>query len=337
MTFNPSAWIAEMDAQDPSTIVRNAEELKEKIDQFYNEYRKMAAVIEHIHTGVAISDPKQPDNPLIFVNPAFTEITQYTIEDVLGRNCRFMQGPETSVDTIKELRNAIQRREPVVVEILNHKKDGSIFWNELRISPVYDDDDELLYFIGLTTDVTERKENEKKMHFHANHDPLTRLPNRKYLMDTWEERVKEAHDALAVLFIDLNGFKSINDNLGHHVGDEVLQAVAHRLKAEAAQLNGFVARISGDEFVIAREAEQLTNGELMRVGKQVLQALVAPVTTSKGEVTPEACIGISTIMDADDHRSFERLIQEADAAMYRGKEEGGNQVFYFDESHETHK
>jgi len=121
----------------------------------------LAAAIANTVTGVTISNPNLPDNPLIFVNKGFEVLTGYTADEVLGRNCRFLQGEETDQETIADIRRAIRERKPITSEVLNYRKDGTSFWNELTISPVFDESGDLLYFVGLQSDVTRRKQAEQ--------------------------------------------------------------------------------------------------------------------------------------------------------------------------------
>jgi|GEM_PF-1267810 len=130
------------------------------LQQAVHKNSQLAAAISHIATGVTLSDPALPDNPLIFVNPGFTAMTGYTAEAALGKNCRFLQGPETAPDTMNDLRQALAQRQPFTGTLLNYRQDGTPFWNELTISPVFDSDGKLINFVGLQTDVTARKQAE---------------------------------------------------------------------------------------------------------------------------------------------------------------------------------
>lgn len=119
-------------------------------------------LLQEVAEGITITDPLQADNPLVYVNPGFTAMTGYTPEEALGRNCRFLQGPATDPLSVGQLREVIARRERGVVELLNYRKDGSTFWNSVSISPVFDGDGKLIYFIGIQMDVTERRLRERK-------------------------------------------------------------------------------------------------------------------------------------------------------------------------------
>ena len=142
------------------TDITQKKQAEVALTQAMQENSQLAAAISHIGTGVTLSDPTLPDNPIIFVNAGFTAITGYTAEAMLGKNCRFLQGPDTDLDTIAELRRAIAQRQTFTGTLLNYRQDGTPFWNELTINPVFDQDGALINFVGLQTDVTARKQAE---------------------------------------------------------------------------------------------------------------------------------------------------------------------------------
>lgn len=143
-----------------ATDITDRKLAEEALNQAIQENDRLAAAISHLSTGVVISDPRLPDNPVIFANSGFTATTGYSVAEVLGRNCRFLQGKETDPATVKQLRQAIAQGQPFTGVLLNYRKDGSSFWNELTINPVFDNEGKLINFIGLQTDVTARKQAE---------------------------------------------------------------------------------------------------------------------------------------------------------------------------------
>ncbi|XHX80091.1 MAG: EAL domain-containing protein [Stenomitos frigidus ULC029] len=145
------------------TDITQRKQREAALKQAVHQNSQLAAAISHIGTGVTLSDPTLPDSPIVFVNPGFTAITGYAAEAVLGKNCRFLQGPETDPNTVKELRQAIAQHKPFTGTLLNYRQDGTPFWNELIISPVFDDDGTLINFVGLQTDVTARKQAEAEL------------------------------------------------------------------------------------------------------------------------------------------------------------------------------
>ncbi|MDP9426965.1 MAG: PAS domain-containing protein, partial [Actinomycetota bacterium] len=150
------------------------------------------------------------------MNPRFEQITGYGAEEILGQNCRFLANGDREQPGIDELRIAIKEGREWSGPLRNHKKDGTLFWNELYIAPVRDEDGRVVNFIGVQKDVTERKKLEEKLAHQAFHDPLTDLPNRSLFLDRVDHALKRASrrgDRVAVLFMDLDNFKVINDSL----------------------------------------------------------------------------------------------------------------------------
>ncbi|WP_258808168.1 EAL domain-containing protein [Pseudidiomarina sp. CB1] len=284
--------------------------------------------VESSNNGVVISDASQKPYPIIYANPAFKEITGYQDDnDLLGRSCSFLQGPETDPATVAKIRHALQTRTEVRVTILNYRKDGTPFWNDLLISPVRDGD-KVTHFIGLQSDITDRVEREEALEFMAKHDVLTRLPNRNALEDHLARALAMTGEDAAqvfVLFIDLDGFKPINDSLGHAVGDRILVETAERLRQQIGP-GDLLARFGGDEFVAVvtsvQEREQVT----LLVGRLLAQ-FHNPYRFDDLEVSLSATVGI-----ADNSADFNypvELIQRADVAMYEAKRRGGSSWHWY--------
>jgi PAS domain S-box-containing protein len=154
------------------TDITQRKQAEVALQQAMHQNSQLAAAISHIGTGVTLSDPTLPDNPLIFVNPGFTAITGYTAEAALGKNCRFLQGPETDPSTMNKLRQAIAQHQPFTGTLLNYRQDGTPFWNELTLNPVFGDDGTLINFVGLQTDVTARKQAEATLERLRRHHEL---------------------------------------------------------------------------------------------------------------------------------------------------------------------
>lgn len=154
-------------------------------------------LLGEIAEGIAVSDPRQPDNPLVYVNPAFCQLTGYSEEEVLGRNCRFLQGEESNQSELDRLRAAIREQQPCIVELLNYRKDGTKFWNNLSINPVFDDSGEIVYFTGIQMDVTRRKELEdqqKRFVGDLAHELKTPIAAMMGLTDTLERQPQLSAD-----------------------------------------------------------------------------------------------------------------------------------------------
>ncbi|MGV8874294.1 MAG: diguanylate cyclase domain-containing protein [Rhodococcus sp. (in: high G+C Gram-positive bacteria)] len=284
----------------------------------------LSRAIHATATGVTIVDAQRPNMPLIFVNEAFQQITGYRRSEVLGANCRFLQGPDTDVEDIRAAREALAAGVHHVGLLLNYRKDGSPWWNELRLSPVRDGDGTLTHYFGFQSDVTARVEAEKEVARLATHDPLTGLPNRAGFFAGLDDYLTDAARSggqIAVLFIDLDGFKQVNDSLGHEVGDDVLAAVAGRVR-ETLGDTGLLGRLSGDEFVAV--VPGVGNGSpqdiVHRVTADILDAFRAPHRVSGREISIGASIGVALFPHHG--RSSQELMGAADVAMYAAKKSG---------------
>ncbi|WP_228127047.1 sensor domain-containing phosphodiesterase [Kangiella aquimarina] len=282
--------------------------------------------VESSTHGLLISDARADDYPTIYANQAFEEITGYSQEDILGKNCRMLQGPDTDQKTRKAIKKALQNNEEISTVIKNYKKDGTPFWNELLISPVKDAHGKVTHFIGLQNDITERIQRQEALEFNASHDPLTHLKNRsaleRYLME-WVKSNDNSHN-IYILFIDLDGFKPINDSLGHEFGDQVLVETAQRLNNEIVEPN-MLARFGGDEFVAV--IQDLTDHEQVEVlARKLLTIVGESYKVDDIEVSLSAAIGIASSEESFKHPM--ELIQRADIAMYEAKKRGGSYIYW---------
>ncbi|MDG4867210.1 EAL domain-containing protein [Guyparkeria sp. 1SP6A2] len=296
--------------------------------------RTLERSVEASIHGVVITDARQPDHPIIYTNAAFTRISGYSADEIIGRNCRFLQGKDTDPEAIAEIRDGVARREPVRVLLRNYRKDGKPFWNELHVSPVEDDSGEVTHFVGLQNDVSEYKSYEASLAYHATHDTLTGLTNRAMFEDRLSHMVeisRRRRTRVAVLFIDLDEFKPINDSLGHAVGDKILIEVARRLEHEM-RAEDTLARFGGDEFV-ALLADIQTEEDALLAAERLLPTVSRPYRVDEHELYLSASIGI-TISEPDTDQPLS-LIQQADMAMYRAKQQGRNTCQIFNEEINT--
>lgn len=278
--------------------------------------------------GVLIVDAQAADMPLVYANAAFLQMSGYEREEVLGQNCRFMSGSETDPDMLALLRTAIAQQREVRVTLVNYRKDGTPFWNELFISPVPDDAGIITHFVGIQQDVSIQKAHEQNLVHQATHEPLTGLPNRGVL----EERLQAAYEnarkkksLLALLYIDLDDFKPVNDTLGHFVGDQLLKAVARRLSGILAPGDMLIG-VGGDEFVILLPALE-ENAQALVVAEGVLRVLDRPHRIDGHEIHVTCSIGIAVNDNAVEYAS--ELIQHADMAMYLAKRDGRNTYHWY--------
>ena len=280
--------------------------------------------------GVIIAHDTGPDHLIEYVNPAFERITGYSLDEVVGRDSRFMAAPGLDVDERSRMREALREHRSVHVVLRNLRKNGELFWNDMHITPVHDENGKVTHFVGILNDVTASKQRADHLEHEVNHDSLTGLPNRTLLWDRLDHAVHLAqrHQTLvATVLIDLDNFKTINDTFGHDAGDAVLKVVARRLQS-AVRDSDTVARMSGDEFVMVL-VDQPTLRFTLRMVERVLRALVMPVSFNGSEIAMGASLGVAAY--PNDGRTPADLIRAADMAMYRAKHSGGGVHFYSSE------
>ncbi|MBM9469369.1 GGDEF domain-containing protein [Nakamurella leprariae] len=243
--------------------------------------------------GVTIADALAPDVPLVYANAAFERMTGYPLDEVIGRNCRFLQGPDTDPTAPQAIRQAMAAGREIQIVLLNQRKDGTTFWNDLGISPVRDDDGRITHFIGYQLDVTERVEWEQELTELAHRDALTGLSTRDHLLDQLEELLADAGDdqAVAVLTIDLAGFSEINETFGYDVGNVVLRGVADRL-ATVTGPDDLLAHGDADNFLLVRPTtadDAAATAEWL--AEQVTEALQGQIPTPVLPITARAHCG----------------------------------------------
>lgn len=292
-----------------------------------SDLRLAAKVFEHNSEAIIVTDA---NNNIVMVNHAFTLITGYGEEEVMGKNPRFLASGRQSVQSYQAMWAELLAKNTWRGEIWNKRKNGEVFPEWLTISTVRDEQGVVTHYIGVFIDITERKQEEERIIRLANYDPLSGLPNRNLLTDRVEQGVAQAErhgSKLAMLFIDLDHFKHINDSLGHDIGDELLKQVAERLKA-CLRRTDTLARQGGDEF-IALVTDIDSESEAGYVAEKMLSACGGgfQVEGHLLHVTPS--IGIS--LCPDDGNTQVQLMRNADLAMYRAKDSGRNRFAFYEE------
>lgn len=307
-------------------------------DRSEEKLRLLASAVEYAEDSILITTThlERPGPSIVFVNSAFTRMTGYTAEEAIGQTPRILQGPKTDRAVLERLRENMIRGEVFYGEAINYRKDGTEFYNEWHIEPIRNDRDEVTHYLAIQRDMTERKKAEKQLYYKAFHDSLTGLPNRAMFMKRLGEALAELKESpeedFAVLFMDLDCFKVINDSLGHLAGDKLLVALADRLETCLRQKDT-VARLGGDEFgILLREV----NGrkQLPAIVERLQKELNQPLTIESTEIFPTTSIGIVFSGDRDRetiHRCKPvELLRDADIAMYRAKGRGKAHSVIFD-------
>lgn len=295
--------------------------------------------ISRLNDIVLITEAGSVDEPgprIVFVNDAFERQTGYSPGEALGQSPRLLQGPRTQRAELDRIRLALEQAKPVRTELINYKKNGEAFWLELDIVPVDYFNRGLTHWVAVARDITARKVAEEEIEHLAFYDTLTQLPNRQLLMDNLR-LVLARHDnpekTGALMFIDLDNFKVLNDTRGHATGDLLLQKVANRLNA-CVRLRDTVARLGGDEFVVLLEdlgddpAKARVRAEV--VARKILTTLSEPCELAGHPYDGTCSIGITLI--TQHQQNVGELLKQADLAMYQAKAAGRNTVCFFDPS-----
>ena len=268
------------------------------------------------------------DHRIVAINDAFEKLFGYSPTDAIGQELdSLIATPETLVEAL-EFTRRVRWGEQIYGSGRRKRKDGSLVDVEVYGMPVIVGGEQV-GILGVYQDVSSRKQAEEQLHYMATHDLLTNLPNRFLFNDRLNQAVAKAKRGdrrFAVLFLDLDGFKEVNDRFGHQKGDGILQQVAERLKG-CLRGSDTLARLGGDEFSLILEDIQETRSAAA-VPQKLLAALAAPFYLDENEITITASIGVS--LYPDDGDSTELLLKQADTAMYRAKEIGGNIYVYFD-------
>ena len=289
--------------------------------------RQWAKAFESTQDGVVICDAA---GLIDSVNRAFTEITGYAPEDVIGRSPALLQSGRHDACFYQAMWAGLAQDGHWRGEVWNRRRDGEVFPEWLTISAVRDDAGLVTNYVGVFTDITRVKRDEAELQRLANYDPLTQLPNRRLLSARLAQslaRSRRNGGRTALLSIDLDGFKTVNDSLGHPVGDELLICIAQRLQ-ERVRAGDALGRLGGDEFLVIVEALHHPE-EAAGLARDLLAAIARPVTLAGGqEVYVTASIGISVFPD-DGCSDATAMMRDADAALYLAKAQGRNRFSFF--------
>lgn len=281
-------------------------------------------VFESASEGVVITDA---DGRILDVNRAFTSITGYSREEILGENIRILQSGRHDASFYQQFWETIRDKGTWQGEIWDRTKSGEVHPKWLSVSAVTENG-KVSRFIGLFSDISVMKQTQEQLYEMAHYDSLTGLPNRRYFLDRLKEsleRARRTRESLALMFVDLDGFKLVNDNLGHRAGDQLLVEMAHRLKQRTRE-SDTVARMGGDEFTVIL-TNVITSHAIVRVARKILGRVGEAVTLDGTEVFLSSSIGIAVF--PDDGSDVESLLQAADTALYKAKDLGKNGYQFF--------
>ncbi|MGD8175811.1 bifunctional diguanylate cyclase/phosphodiesterase [Marinimicrobium sp. ARAG 43.8] len=283
-----------------------------------------AQVFEQSSEGILVTDASQN---IVMVNNAFTRITGYSEEEVLGKTPHWLASGRHDSHFYHQMWLDLREQGAWQGEVWNRRKDGEIYPQWLAICEVRDAEGTLTHYIGTVSDISQLKEDQAEIHRLAYYDPLTGLPNRSLLEERAALALKLAnrsHDNLALLFLDLDNFKNINDSLGHKIGDQLLQAFAQRIQPLIREEDTF-ARPGGDEFVILLPATD-ANGAA-HTAQKLLSLLNQPFNINNYELAITSSVGIA--LHPSDGETLSELYTNADIAMYRAKKKGRNTYSFF--------
>lgn len=289
-----------------------------------DKIEQAARVFDQSREGIIITDP---ENNIVMVNKAFSIITGYHEKDVLGKNPNLLASGRGDHAFYEKMWQAIGKHGFWEGEMWNQRKDGSIYPEWLSVTRTCDKDGNTAGYVGIFEDITQRKEYEKHIQRLAHFDPLTELPNRTLLRDRIDHVISSAqrnNKSFAILFCDLDGFKNVNDALGHNIGDKLLTEVARRLRA-ATRKQDTVSRQGGDEFIVLLPDTDPEGAA--KVADKILSTINMPYNLDGYEMTTTTSIGIAIYPDNGD--DFDTLAKNADIAMYRAKHLGRNNYYFF--------
>ena len=294
------------------------------------EELRIAATAFQSHEAILVT---QSDGSILQVNSAFTNITGYSEEEVIGKNPNILASGKHSAEFYQQMYKTLNSKGKWQGEIWNRRKNGEIYPEWLVITAVRSESEELTQYVGIFSDISDKKQAEKIIRNLAYYDPLTNLANRRLLLDRLEQEVsvsKRRQTFGALIFLDIDKFKILNDSLGHAVGDELLIQVARRIK-EHIREEDTACRFGGDEFVIliangAVSLKQAAN-QARNVAEKIRVAINKPYHLIDSEQSFSPSIGISVFPEMADDANV--IIQQADTAMYLSKEQGRNAINFF--------
>ncbi|TVT54580.1 MAG: EAL domain-containing protein [Sedimenticola thiotaurini] len=292
------------------------------------QIRKLSQAVEQSPVSVVITDT---EGNIEYVNSAFERISGYKSQEVIGQHTRLLQSGSTPQAQYEDLWQTVLAGKTWQGELQNKKKSGELFWERAFIAPVLDNTGVISNFLAVKEDITLQKEQEERILRQAHFDSLTELPNRFLSLDRLSQLIKDAARSahhVAVLFLDLDDFKKVNDTMGHETGDQLLKLAASRLRAILRD-HDTVGRLGGDEFIILLGGLSEVN-DSRQAAEQVLEQFRRPFSLQGRELVLTVSLGIA--LYPEDGSNPAELLRNADTAMYHSKAEGRNTYHYFTDS-----
>ncbi|EAZ92217.1 GGDEF domain-containing response regulator [Crocosphaera chwakensis] len=312
----------------------------------YFLYQAIAAT----NNGIIITDATTSDYPIIYVNPGFEVMTGYFFEEVKGKNCRFLQGSDHKQPQLEQIRHCLYHGENCHITLRNYRKDGSLFWNELSLSPIKDESDKIIYYVGVQTDVTDKKraneeqqryeaslqkmnrelhELNQKLYRLANMDGLTEVANRRCFDETLEQewkRLTREKKPLSLILGDIDYFKRYNDEYGHLGGDDCLKKVAATIAQATLRPADLVARYGGEEFAVILPDTPYEGAK--QVAQRILDSLhqlKMPHKASDVKPYVTMSLGVGTINPSLETKAT-CFVDQVDEALFKAKKQGRDRL-----------
>ncbi len=308
-----------------TNLLRINDELETRVEQRTSAIKKLSGVVQQTDDIVVIT---KPDGVAEYVNPAFERITGYSAGEVVGKKLGLIKSGLHEDSFYKGLWETIISGKSFRDVFINRKKNGDIYYEEKTITPLKDENGDIRNYVSTGKDISERIETQDKLHYMATHDALTELPNRLMINDRLLHALEQSQrsgEKVAVIFIDLDRFKEVNDSLGHPSGDALLKVIASKLKSHLRQ-GDTLARFGGDEFTILMEGINHLD-DVSVIVQKILETIADPVLIGGYEIVPSASLGITIY--PDDGNDVDDLLKNADVAMYRAKSRGGNAFQFY--------
>jgi diguanylate cyclase (GGDEF)-like protein/PAS domain S-box-containing protein len=287
-----------------------------------HQIQYLRSALEETRDAVVITEGAPLDAPgprIVWSNEAFSRMTGYEAKELIGRTPRILQGPETDQSVLNKVRSALENERAVHAETVNYRKDGTPYVVDWHIAPVHTEDEALTHWVSIQRDITDQQRRRERLRHEATHDALTGLPNRYAVQEKIQELIDDADDRHvgALLYLDLDRFKPVNDELGHQVGDRVLVRTAEGLRA-VLRRQDTIGRIGGDEFVVCLP-DLSTPEEARSIADRLHDTLCRPFQVGPHEVQVDVSIG-GTVRLAD-YDTADAALHVADMAMYEAKDD----------------